>query len=98
DSVGLFPVLTPSFAIIVARREREHATQRIERLLEALADRIGERVPRAEELIATRGNCSLVQTRILGAADEERAGRWTVHVPLSPMQRTQCERHFAQLE
>ena len=98
DSVGLFPVLTPSFAIIVARREREHSSQRIERLLEALADRIGERVPRAEELIATRGNCSLVQTRILGAPDDERAGRWTVHVPLAPTQRAQCERHFAQLE
>jgi hypothetical protein len=98
DSVGLFPVLAPSFAIIVARRERGHAPQRIERLLEALAERIGERSPWTEELLATRGNCSLVQTRLLGSGDEERAGRWTLHVPLSPTQRAQCERHFSQLE
>lgn len=97
EALGLFPVLTPSFAIVVARRDQQPSRPRVERLLAALAERLGERVPQAEELVTTRGNSLLVQTRILGAPDEEGAGRWTLHVPLSPAKRAQCERHFERL-
>lgn len=97
EAVGLFPVLTPSFALLAPRREHAHRRRRIERILEALAERLGERVPQAEELVATRGNTLLVQTRLLGAPDAEPTGRWTLHVPLSPAKRAQCERHVASL-
>ncbi len=93
EAVGLFPVLTPSFALLAPRREHAHRRRRIERILEALAERLGERVPQAEELVATRGNTLLVQTRLLGAPDDEPTGRWTLHVPLSAAKRAQCERH-----
>ena len=97
EAVGLFPVLTPSFAILVARREHAHRTQRIERVLEHLAHTTGERVPRAEELIATRGNKIVVQTRRRNVTEEETEGRWTLHVPLSPAARACSERHVAAL-
>ncbi len=86
--LGLFPLLAPSFAVLAAREEVFRRPSRIERVLAALAERLGEPQPVAEELIASRGNTAVVHT----AAGKE--ARWTLHVPLSRQQRVQAERHF----
>ncbi len=92
-ALGLFPVLAPSFAL-VARRAGEaapRATRRthLERVLGALAERLGTRVPEVESIVATRGNSAVVHTR--------GAERWTLHVPLAPKNVPQTERHLRTL-
>ena len=83
-ALGLFPVLTPSFAFVVRRGERGRA--RIDRALGALAERLGEKQPIVETIVATRGNSAVVHTRE-GAA-------WTLHVPLAPKNMRQTEHHL----
>jgi SAM-dependent methyltransferase/aminoglycoside phosphotransferase (APT) family kinase protein len=82
QGLGLFPVFTPSFAIIGGGRG---GPSRTERILSQLAERSGRpmpRVPRATQLVATRGNTVVLL-----------AGPWCLHLPLSPSQRQQVERH-----
>lgn len=92
DRAGLFPLLTPSYALFA--RRATSGRPRIERLLDELAERIGEPRPRVEQWVATRGNTIVW---LCAANDDERdaRGRWCVHVPLSPQQREQIERHHA---
>jgi len=82
-ALGLFPVLAPSFALIA---RRSSGTKRIERVLGALAERLGERTPSVEAIVATRGNSAVVHTRE-GAA-------WTLHIPLAPKNLRQTEHHL----
>ena len=96
--VGLFPLLTPSFALVSEARGLKHQRPRIERILAQLAERLGEPTPCVEELVATRGNTALVQTHRPGADTEDPAGRWSLHVPLSPQQERQLDRHHAVIE
>jgi aminoglycoside phosphotransferase (APT) family kinase protein len=108
-AIGLFPVLTPSFAIIGERVERagrdashigngSTIATRIERMLAEIAERIGEPAPRIEQLVSTRGNSAIVHTHLPGEPASEPRGRWTLHLPLAPKNIPQCERHFRMLE
>jgi aminoglycoside phosphotransferase (APT) family kinase protein len=96
-ALGLFPVLTPSFALI-GERPRSSDPTRIERVLSELAERIGEPTPVIEQLVSTRGNTAIIHTSIPGAPDTEPRGRWTLHLPLAPKNIPQCERHYRTLE
>jgi aminoglycoside phosphotransferase (APT) family kinase protein len=88
--LGLFPWLTPSFAVI-ARREPGSGRARIERVLDTLAEETGEERPVLDEWIATRGNCVVALTRpARGDGDE---GRWCLHLALGPHKHAQVERH-----
>ena len=87
--VGLFPWLTPSFAIL-ARREPRGAN-RIERLLDEVAASCGETRPEVDMLVATRSNDALMHTAIAGRGGPE--GRWTVHVALQPAKRRMVRLH-----
>ena len=92
-ALGLFPVFAPTFALVAAREEAARAPRRIERLLAAIAERVGEPVPEVDVLVATRGNTAVIHTRLAGAGEDEPAGRWTLHVPLAPKNGPQVERH-----
>ncbi len=83
-ALGLFPVLTPSFAL-VARLGRPEQ-MRIERVLGMLAERLRERAPLVETIVATRGNSAVVHTHA-GAA-------WTLHIPLAAKNLRKTELHF----
>ena len=100
--LGLFPVLTPSFAFVAARGPRSpgdpHArARRIERILAELGRELGEGPAEVDQLVATRGNTAVILTRASGTgdgADEgDRAGRWCLHLPLSPCQQRLTELH-----
>lgn len=95
---GLFPWLTPSFALVGSVHSTAKQPLRLERVLEELAEHLDEPVPVAEELVATRGNTALVLTHVPGRPDSDPAGRWCLHLPLSPQQEAQLERHHALLE
>jgi SAM-dependent methyltransferase/aminoglycoside phosphotransferase (APT) family kinase protein len=133
-AIGLFPVLTPSFALVGERgRDDELAGEgtgaerkngslataggdrrprapsrsgaptarfslRIERILAELAEKIGEPVPRIEQLVSTRGNTAIVHTCAEGEPSSDARGRWTLHLPLAPKNIPQCERHHQMLE
>ncbi len=86
--LGLFPLLTPSFALFSGGRGKT----RIERILAALGERIGEAPGAIEHLVATRSNGALVLT-----AAAEAPGGWSVHIPLSPLKRGQARRHALSL-
>jgi aminoglycoside phosphotransferase (APT) family kinase protein len=96
-ALGLFPVFTPSFALL-ARRNGPSAPSRLERILDALAERTGEPRPCAEEVLGTRGNTLVVQTRAPGATGRGVPGAWTLHVPLCPKNVPQLELHVRTLE
>ncbi len=83
-ALGLFPVLTPSFALVA--RLGGPVQMRIERVLGMLAERIRERAPLVETIVATRGNSAVVHTHA-GAA-------WTLHIPLAAKNLRQTELHF----
>lgn len=99
---GLFPVLTPSFVLMGRRAGDAPRAPRIDRILAELADRIGEPTPAADQIVATRGNTAVVHTRLGDARgpDSNRvaargaAGRWTLHIGLSPKNVPQFRRHF----
>jgi aminoglycoside phosphotransferase (APT) family kinase protein len=96
-SLGLFPLLTPSFALLQSRvrtaSDLERAP-RVERLLDALARSTGEPRGALEHLVATRGNSALLFTR---HTPRERGntgvGDWCVHIGLSAAQRSQLVTH-----
>ena len=96
--LGLFRWLTPSFAIHGRRRGRAGVT-RLDRMLAALAKEIGEPVPRADIVVATRSNDCIVHT----APVHDRSGKgsgegyWTLHVPLAPPKREMKRRHHSWL-
>lgn len=94
--LGLFGTFSPSFALRSRRRDAPPAPRRLERVLDALAERVGEPRGRAEHLVATRGNSAVVLCR--GADPTGEAGEWCLHVPLSRQQRVQIERHHDVLE
>lgn len=96
--LGLFPVLTPSFAFVCARRELEGREPRMERILAQLAQITGEDQPVIDEWIASRGNCVLVQTRAADGDLEREEGRWSVHVSLGPHKEAQVRRHHEVIE
>ncbi|HTF88900.1 MAG TPA: hypothetical protein VK843_10860 [Planctomycetota bacterium] len=95
--LGLFPWLTPSFAFIARRESKSRAKTRLERVLQELSQRTGEPQPEAEYVHATRGNTTLVMTRVQGAASDDPRGRWAVHIPLSRQQEDQLVKHQARL-
>jgi hypothetical protein len=97
-ALGLFPVFTPSFALVGARRNVLTEPPRIERILMEIASRTGEPLPRIEQLVATRGNTAVIHTSIPGAKDTEPRGRWTLHVPLLPKNIAPLELHYRMLE
>ncbi|GEM_PF-601991 len=92
-AVGLFPVLTPSFAVVGARREHRATPARIERMLAALAERLGQPVPELDILVATRSNTGLAHTFLRDANEEDPTGRWTLHLPLSPQKQVLLSKH-----
>lgn len=97
--LGLFPWLTPSFAIVSAKRDlHEQSEPRIERILKELSERSGERLPVMDEWIASRGNCVVLQTRAAGGTLDEEEGRWNLHIALSPHKHAQVELHFKVIE
>ena len=83
---GLFPHLTPSFAVVTRRRGAPGSRPRIDRLLAHLAERLYVESPQAEYLLATRGNNALVMTAMPGRDEEDPTGRWIVRIPLHPTQ------------
>ncbi|MEM7309718.1 MAG: phosphotransferase [Planctomycetota bacterium] len=93
--LGLLPLATPSFALLAARSAG--ARRRVDRVLDALAERLGE--PRPEILcwISSRGNTSVIQTRAPGAPEQETRGRWTLHIPHQRYQERQARRHFRRI-
>ncbi len=96
--LGLFPWLTPSFAFLARKKKLAARSQtRLDRVLDDLAARIGESRPDAEFVHATRGNTTLIFTRLVGRGEDEPRGRWVVHVPLSEQQRVQLIQHHARL-
>ena len=96
--LGLFPWLTPSFGLFGARSQAALDSPRLDRVLAELARRIDEEQPQAEQVLATRGNSIVVQTRLAGGDPDEPRGRWTLHVPLSPQQQRLLETHHARLD
>lgn len=80
--LGLFPLLTPSFALIARRRGRPAGGLRIERILRHLAERLGEPTPVPEHVFATRGNTSVILSALPGRGEGDPAGRYALHVPL----------------
>ncbi|MBM3991612.1 MAG: methyltransferase domain-containing protein [Planctomycetes bacterium] len=94
-SLGLFPWLTPSFALIGTRGESSGAAPRWSRLLAAIERATGERGAELEHVVATRGNSAVLLTR--GARDHA-AGAWCVHIGLSAAQRDQLSTHARTLQ
>ena len=91
--LGLFPVLAPSFAVLAAPRGRS----RLQRALDALGERLGERGGALDQLVATRSNAALALTAPAGVELERESepveGGWAVHVALSPGKRRLLRRH-----
>lgn len=98
--LGLFPWLTPSFAVGGPAGE----TSFVDRILAEVGARTGEDPGRLEHLIATRGNNALLLTdgARSGECDSEgggqATGRFAVHVPLGADQERQVRRHHRLLE
>jgi aminoglycoside phosphotransferase (APT) family kinase protein len=96
---GLFPWLTPSYAIVSTDAELEGSAQpRIEAILRELSEQSGEALPEVDELIASRGNCIVLQTRPRGGSPLDEEGSWSIHIGLSPHKSAQVERHYRVLE
>ena len=86
---GLFPWLTPSFAIHGSRGMA--GTQRLDRILAVIAERLDEPIPQVEHVVSTRSNNCLVQTRPQGAQPQDLSdlestppGYWILHIPTNP--------------
>lgn len=100
--LGFFPLLTPSFALVAARKAQP-ARARIEKLLDQVQERCGEERGELDELWATRGNNALIYTRSgkpkRSGNDEysdDLPGAWAVHIPLCPKQDLQVLHHPTQ--
>ncbi|MFT7671299.1 MAG: aminoglycoside phosphotransferase (APT) family kinase protein [Planctomycetota bacterium] len=97
--LGLFPWLTPSFAIISSKQDLHNKCEpRLQRIVKELAERTGEALPQIDELIASRGNCIVLQTRAASGDLRQEQGRWCVHIALSPHKHVQVERHYRVIE
>ncbi len=96
-AAGLFPWLTPSFALLTRRRAagRTRSEPRLARICEELAAHLDEPLPVVENLVATRSNTAVIHTKVPGAPQQEAAGRWTLHIPQSPQKHALCSRHMA---
>ncbi len=95
-TLGLFPLLTPSFALASAPAKLAASSTHLERILAALAERLGAPQVVAQEIIATRGNTAIIQTS--GRDDpEETNGRLTVRIPLGPHLRPMVQEHHDRL-
>ncbi len=89
NSLGLFPMLTPSFVTGVARRTAQlDSSTRLDRVLRELSQQLGEPLPEVENWTATRGNCAVVLTRSSG----ER-GDWALHIPMNEKERRELVAH-----
>lgn len=95
-AAGLFRHLTPSFALL--GRRGDAAAPRLERVLAALGERLGEATPEVDVLVATRSNVGLVLTAPRGREAGGGEGCWAIHVPLGPHKARMVRRHFAFLE
>jgi Phosphotransferase enzyme family len=82
--LGLFPWFTPSFALIGGSRKRP----RLERILDAVAERTGEPRPDLDILIASRSN-----TAVVLAGPPDLPGGWVLHVALSPNKQHLVDNH-----
>ncbi|MEM9800208.1 MAG: phosphotransferase [Planctomycetota bacterium] len=92
--LGLFSLLTPSFAVHARRSPGRES--RLDRLLDRIAEWTGEPRPQADVLVATRSNDALVQTAVPGRTDAP--GRWTIHIALQPAKRRMVQIHHDWLE
>jgi hypothetical protein len=83
-ALGLFPVFTPSFLVLARRRNASAAGTRIDRMLDALSERLGE--PRAEllRIVSTRGQSAVIHTRARDGGEGGLPGSWTLYVPFLP--------------
>ena len=81
---GLFPLLTPSFAILASRKGHSNLKPRIQRVLAELAERLYEPCPEVEHLLATRGNNALVMTAPTAENQRDQRSRWILRIPLHP--------------
>lgn len=89
QSVGLFPVLTPSFVCGSARLDGEvPRTTRVDAALEFLAREIGTDVPEIENWTATRGNCAVLLTD-----SNSPEARWAIHIPMNEKERRELVAH-----
>jgi hypothetical protein len=89
--LGLFPLLTPSFAMIAGKRG---GPRLVDEMLDELAQHIGEPRPAIDVVIATRSNDAIVHTALAGAGEDDPRGRWTLHVPLQQSkERMVCVHH-----
>jgi hypothetical protein len=93
NALGLFPVFTPSFAVISTHRELASQPRRIDRVLQRIAEELDEPTPIVDELLATRGNTALLLTRAASDDPTKREGRWCIRLSLSPAQDRQIQRH-----
>lgn len=93
--LGLFKWLTPSFAVH-ARKKPAQASDRLTRILQQLGRIIGEDVPVADIMVATRSNDALIHTAPADGREPEGLtgpGRWTLHFPLQPAKRKMVAVH-----
>lgn len=96
--LGLFPVFTPSF-VFLGQKTGGRQVPRLERVLKALAEHIGEPEPLAEHIISTRGNVCVVQTKPKADSNPtDPAGRWTLHIPFGNVKFRLSESHFKGLD
>lgn len=93
-TLGLFPVLAPSFALLASRTELAARPTRWDALLAGIERATGERRGALEHVVATRGNTALLLTRAEASGD---GGAWCIHVGLSAAQCAQLETHARML-
>ena len=96
--LGLFPLFTPSYALLARTVGGGEIRTRLRSLLETVARETGEPLPEPEHLIGTRGNTCVVMTAVPGADPASPRGRWLIHVPLHLPHRRGLEVHFHALE
>ena len=89
ERLGLFPLLTPSFALISHKPRAKLLRPLADRLLQEAVETEDGQAPPLEHLVATRGNNAL----LLSAGSRPLA----LHMPLEIRQQVQVKRHLATL-
>ena len=89
ERFGLFPLLTPSFALISHKPRAKLLRPLADRLLHEALESENETVSTLEHLVATRGNNAL----LLSGGSRPLA----IHMPLETRQQVQVKRHLATL-
>ena len=85
--LGLFRWFTPSFAVLAGRESL--GRDRLHRIVEVVADALGQRAPRLDIVIATRSN------NVLALTDPGAGGSaWAIHLPLQPCKRGMVKAHY----